>query len=160
MADTKYCARHPGTETNLSCGRCGARVCPRCMVHAPVGIRCPDCARARPVPTYDVSGAYMARAIGAGAVVATVGGVIVSVFILFLPLPHFLWWALIGGLGYVVGEGISIAANRKRGQRLKYVAAGAMFVAVTAITFATGVTLSLFGMLASGFAFYIAVNRF
>ena len=134
-------------------------MCPQCMVHAPVGIRCPDCARVRPVPTYDVSGVFMARAIGAGAVLGIVGGLIVSVIILFVSIP-FLWWALIGGLGYVVGEGISIAANRKRGRKLKFVAAGAMFVAVTAITLATGVTYSLFGLLASGIAFYIAVNMF
>ena len=134
-------------------------MCPQCMVHAHVGIRCPDCARVRPVPTYDVSGAMMARAIGAGAALAVVGGAGVSAFIIFVPIP-ILWWALIGGLGYVVGEGISVAANRKRGQRLRFVAAGVTFVAVTAITIATGVTLGLFGLLASGVAIYIAVNRF
>lgn len=159
MADTKYCARHPSTETNLSCGRCGARVCPQCMVHAPVGIRCPDCARVRPVPTYDVSGAFMARAIGAGVVLAIAGGAIVSAFIWFVPIP-FLWLAAIAGLGYVVGEGISIAANRKRGRKLKFVAAGAVLAAVTAITITTGVTYDLLGLLASGVAFYLAVNRF
>ena len=159
MTDTKYCARHPDTETNLSCGKCGIQVCPRCMVHAHVGIRCPDCARVRPVPTYDVSGAMLARAIGAGAALAIVGTtIVIASYRFFVPIP--LLWALIGGLGYVVGEGISVAANRKRGQRLKFVAAGAVLVAVTAITFATGVTLSLFGLLASGVAFYVAVNRF
>ena len=159
MADTKYCARHPGTETNLSCGRCGVQVCPTCMVHAHVGIRCPDCARVRPVPTYDVSGAFMARAIAAGAVLAIVGSAIVIASYMFVPMP-LLWWALVGGLGYVVGEGISIAANRKRGRKLKFVAAGAVLVAVTGITVFTEVTNDLFGLLASGIAFYIAVNRF
>ena len=159
MAENRYCARHAGTETKLSCGRCGVLVCPQCMVHAHVGIRCPDCARVRPVPTYDVSPAFMARAIGAGAVLAIVGGaVVIASYKFFVPIP--LLWALIGGLGYVVGEGISLAANRKRGKKLKFVAGGAVLVAVTAITLVTGVTLDLFGMLASGVAFYIAVNRF
>lgn len=39
-----YCARHPQVETLLRCGRCEAPICPRCMVHSGVGIRCPDCA--------------------------------------------------------------------------------------------------------------------
>jgi hypothetical protein len=39
-----YCARHPNTETMLRCGRCDTPICPRCMVHSGVGIRCPDCA--------------------------------------------------------------------------------------------------------------------
>ena len=134
-------------------------MCPQCMVHAHVGIRCPDCARARPVPTYDVSGAFMARAIGAGAVLAFIGGAIVIASYMFL-VPTPILWALIAGLGYVVGEGISIATNRKRGKKLKIVAVGAVFVAVTAVTLFTGVTLTLFGIVASGAAFYIAVNRF
>jgi hypothetical protein len=129
------------------------------MIHAHVGIRCPDCARVRPVPTYDVSGAFMARAIGAGTVLAIGGGaLIIASYMFFVPVPFL--WAMIAGLGYVLGEGISIAANRKRGKKLKIVAAGAVFVAVTAVTLSTGVTLTLFGMVASGAAFYIAVNRF
>lgn len=39
-----YCARHPTTETMLRCGRCDTPICPRCMIHSGVGIRCPDCA--------------------------------------------------------------------------------------------------------------------
>ena len=39
-----YCARHPQNETGLRCGRCDTPICPRCMVHAGVGIRCPECA--------------------------------------------------------------------------------------------------------------------
>ncbi|HEX2914551.1 MAG TPA: B-box zinc finger protein [Chloroflexia bacterium] len=46
-----YCARHPEVETGLRCGRCDTPICPRCMVHADVGIRCPDCA-ANPQRTF------------------------------------------------------------------------------------------------------------
>jgi hypothetical protein len=138
------------------------------MVHAPVGIRCPDCSGVRPVPTYDVSAAFMARAIGAGVVLAIAGGAIVSALIWFVPIP-FLWSAATAGLGYVVGEGISIAANRKRGRNLKFIAAGATLGALIGINFATGgffvffgtgVTYNLFGLLAGGLAIYIAVHRF
>jgi Domain of unknown function (DUF4352) len=41
------CARHPDTETSLSCGRCNTPVCVRCMVHTDVGIRCRTCAPVR-----------------------------------------------------------------------------------------------------------------
>lgn len=46
-ADTtvpKRCHRHPHTRTSLSCGRCTIPICPRCLVHTDVGIRCPKCA--------------------------------------------------------------------------------------------------------------------
>jgi hypothetical protein len=45
------CSKHPDTETQLSCARCEKAICPKCLVHAPVGIRCRDCAPARPART-------------------------------------------------------------------------------------------------------------
>ncbi len=41
------CARH-NRETLISCGRCDAPVCPRCMVYTDVGVRCRDCSPRRP----------------------------------------------------------------------------------------------------------------
>jgi len=38
------CAYHSNTETDLTCGRCDTPICPRCLVHTEVGIRCPGCA--------------------------------------------------------------------------------------------------------------------
>jgi hypothetical protein len=40
-----YCANHPKVETAVSCSSCGKPICPDCMVMAPVGIKCKDCAR-------------------------------------------------------------------------------------------------------------------
>ena len=39
------CANHPNVETLVSCSNCGKPICPDCMVHAPVGVKCRDCAR-------------------------------------------------------------------------------------------------------------------
>lgn len=38
------CALDPDTETNLTCGKCGQPICPKCLVQTPVGARCPQCA--------------------------------------------------------------------------------------------------------------------
>jgi len=40
------CAYHPNTETDLTCGRCDTPVCPRCLIHTEVGIRCLKCCQA------------------------------------------------------------------------------------------------------------------
>ncbi len=48
MAEPKYCYRHPDRETGLSCSDCGRPICVDCMTVAPVGIRCPEHAGARP----------------------------------------------------------------------------------------------------------------
>ena len=42
---TVYCANHPKVETAVSCSTCGKPICPDCMVPAPVGIKCRECAR-------------------------------------------------------------------------------------------------------------------
>jgi hypothetical protein len=42
---TVYCANHPRVETAVSCSSCGKPICPDCMVPAPVGIKCRECAR-------------------------------------------------------------------------------------------------------------------
>ena len=161
VSATTYCAKHSDTPTRLQCGRCDTPVCQRCMVHAPVGIRCPDCANVRSVPTFDVTTPFLARAVAAAVVLGTVGG---TLFALLGPAiiyqVAYLDTLAIAGLGYAVGEGVSLSANRKRGRTLKYVAAGGMGIAYL-IIFAFGPGyLSIFHLISAGIGIYIATNRF
>jgi hypothetical protein len=50
-----FCYRHPTTETNLRCNRCGNPICARCAVRTPVGFRCPDCVRVQQAKYYNGS---------------------------------------------------------------------------------------------------------
>jgi membrane associated rhomboid family serine protease len=86
------CYRHPGRETNVSCSNCGRPICPDCMTPTPVGMRCPECARARTrvrhstgaptrtdaPATYVLIGvcvlAYLAELFGGGGTSAVEGG--------------------------------------------------------------------------------------
>ncbi len=159
MSQAVYCKRHSEVETSVSCGRCGDPICPRCMVHAPVGVRCPDCGKSRPAPTFDVSTPFLLRGIGAGLGVAIGGGMLVSFISLLLPTP-FLTALLIAALGYGVGEMISVATNRKRGARLRVVAVVSVLLGFMLITGVTqGMTFNLFALLGAGAACYIAVSR-
>ncbi len=159
-SETTYCARHADVATNLRCGRCEELICPRCLVHVPVGVRCPDCAQTQPHPTFHVTGAYLARAIAAGVVLGVVGGVVGGVVLgLLLGLP-FLGPIVIVAVGYLAGEGISMAANRKRGRSLKYVAAGSVIISVLTISLVSIGPMTIFDLLAGAYAVYVAVNRF
>jgi membrane associated rhomboid family serine protease len=44
QTQTMVCYRHPRNETAVTCSTCGRPICPECMVFAPVGIKCPECA--------------------------------------------------------------------------------------------------------------------
>jgi hypothetical protein len=108
------CAAHPDVETNLRCGKCGKPICPRCMVTTPVGARCPDCAKLYRLPTYRVSSSYYLKAVGAGLGIAIVIGVVWGIIESYLPL-YFLSLIIAAGIGWVIGEVISLSVNRKRG---------------------------------------------
>jgi hypothetical protein len=115
------CATHPSVETELACGKCGKPICPRCLVHTPVGARCRECANLRRLPQYNISAPYLARAAGASALAGAVLGVLWGVV---LPWGIGLYFGVIVGLGlgYLVGEAVSIATNRKSGTPLQVIA--------------------------------------
>ncbi len=118
---TLRCARHPGTETVLRCGRCETPICPRCMVQTPVGARCPTCARVKRF-ALSVKPAELVRAIAYGIAVGAVGTVIYT-FVPFLgPLISF---AIVG---FGVGQAVSVGANRKRARELAPIAVACLFV--------------------------------
>jgi len=155
---TTSCAEHSDTPTNLRCSRCEKLVCPRCMVQAPVGIRCREHGQGQKLPTYQVSRGYLARGIGAGVAIGVAGGATLALVVLPIAwsIPFGTMIAL-GGFGYLLGEGISRATNRKRGRPLVIVAVASILIAFGIIYYFTGLGLSmLFGI---GASIYLAVTR-
>jgi hypothetical protein len=70
------CAKH-GEETEVSCGRCATPVCPRCMVHSDVGVRCNNCA-----------GDRIGRPLGGSSKVVVAGALVIGLIVVI---------AIIGG---------------------------------------------------------------
>jgi hypothetical protein len=123
------CATHPNVETELACGKCGKPICPRCLVHTPVGARCRECANVRRLPQYHISAGFLLR--GAGAALAA-GAVLGGLWGLLLPYQLGLFFGLgVGfGVGYGVGESVSLATNRKVGPPLQGIAVAGVIVAL------------------------------
>ncbi|MBA2276229.1 MAG: hypothetical protein H0W06_00575 [Chloroflexia bacterium] len=107
------CTYHPKVQTGLRCSRCGKPICPQCAVRTPVGLRCPDCAGVRGLPTYRTDPSVLLRAIGAGLLVALGTAVLWR----FLPGWGFYLSLL---LGFGVVETMSYLAKHKRGPDLKF----------------------------------------
>ena len=166
MAETQhtYCLRHPQVETRLACGKCDTLICPQCLVHTPVGARCPDCAQLRRLPIYNLAPVTYLRAVAAGTLLAGVTGGLWG--LLFFQLFHipFLPWVATIGVGYLVGEGISVAVNRKRGRNLQIIAGACMVLSyVVAVIVIAGefalVFPDLFFLLALVIAIWVAADR-
>jgi hypothetical protein len=110
------------------------------MVQTPVGMRCKDCAGLKKLPTYQLSTQFILRAVGAGIGIGIVCGFAWWAIDLVLPF-YFLRLAIAAGAGYVVGEVVSRAVNRKRGTILAVIGGlGAT------ISFAIATALSLPGL--------------
>lgn len=121
------CKHHPGTETYLRCGKCGEPICAKCVVITPVGARCRECARLRRLPTFALSPEYYLRALGAMLGAAIVGGVLAGLLRSIIPFGGIL---IPLGLGYLVGEAVALATNRKRATPLKIIAGVGVVVAL------------------------------
>ena len=160
------CATHPDIETELGCSRCGKAICPRCLVHTPVGARCRECANVRRIPTYNVAPDTLARGI-AGALAG--GFALGLVWGFFNPLTYFFFGVIAGlAVGYGVGEIVSIATNRKAGPPLQAMAVGGVALAYlvrVAVLFALSnwvfedVRTDLGGLIAVAIAAFVAAGR-
>ena len=156
------CALHPETETNLSCSKCGQPICPKCLIQTPVGARCLECAALKRLPVYNVSAISYARAIGAGLITASVLGAIWP----FIPLGGFFWLLIALGIGYAIGEMVSLSVNRKRGLGLQVIAGISMVVSYiirglveTKLIAFLDSLLSVYGLIALALGIIIAVSR-
>ena len=156
--ETPTCHWHPAIATGLSCSQCRRPICTECMVQAPVGIRCRECGRAQPLPTFDVRPANYARA----SVVAA-GIVILGVVVWFgLALLATAWLASIVvplAVGYAAGEIVSRVVNLKRSRGLMYITGGVVVVTAIIALLLGILVLSLWGILATVGGVLIAIAR-
>ena len=127
-----FCFWHTDVETGLSCSRCGKNICAQCLVQAPVGIRCRECGKAQPMPTYDVRPTNY------------VLGIAVAILLMILGTPA---WVVLDNLllvfgaygpvsglisiafGFITGDLISRSVNRKRSVLLALTACAVVVLA-------------------------------
>ena len=160
------CAIHPDIETNLRCGKCGKPICPKCLVQTPVGARCQDCARLYKLPTFKVTTQYYLRAVGTALGMAIACGLIWGVALGLMPF-FYLNFLLAAGVGYAIGEVVSLSVNRKRGTGLAIVAGIAVAISyLVSILSPWGVPFVLFNilylvidLLALALGIFVAVTR-
>lgn len=117
VSERTTCARHRNVETALRCPSCGTPICPKCLVHTPVGAKCPPCARGPRLKFQRVEPRAYLWSGAAGLGVALLGGTVLSV----VPLGALMFLPLIL-IGWLVGEAVSAAAQRKANTALGVIA--------------------------------------
>ena len=154
------CHWHPAVPTGLSCSQCQRPICTQCLVQAPVGIRCRECGKAVPLPTFDVRPSNYAKA-AVVAVVIGVLGVILWLTLMFFTGTRFIaFLATPVVVGYAAGEIISRVVNLKRSKGLMYIAGGTVVLSsLVAMILTGGVVFNLWGVLALVGGVLIAIGR-
>lgn len=156
------CSWHPDVETGLSCSRCGKPICTQCLVQAPVGIRCRDCGKAQPMPTYDVGPANYTLGIGVAIILMIVGTPT------WVALDHLLLisgaYGPVSGLvaivfGYLTGDLVSRSVNRKRSTPLALVACSVVVLAYLVSRLYSPVGFGLIEVLFLGVGAFLAWQR-
>ena len=122
------CARHPGVETGLRCGRCDTPICPRCMVLSPVGARCPTCAPVTRAPMYVIKSSDLLAAAGVSLVGGLVMGFIWATVGVWFSYGFFLIF-LGAGLGYAFTKMLDWGTRGKRGPAIVACAVGGILIA-------------------------------
>ncbi len=120
------CTYHPDVMTGLRCTRGGKPICPRCAVRTPVGLRCPECAGVRGLPTIRTGTDVLAKAALAGLAVAAI------VTVLWYVGPEWKFYLSLA-LGFGVAEAIAYVAKGKRGVDLQVVGIAIVTFAAIAI---------------------------
>ena len=114
-------------ESELACGRCGAIICPDCLVHTPGGTRCKPCANLRRPVMYEISATHYLRAIGVSIALAIPMGVVGAIFLPPGGIGFFgilIGFFLGSGIGSVFARAITRATRGKRGFAMQSIAIG------------------------------------
>ena len=125
------------------------------MVHGHVGVRCLDCGKAVTLPTYQVSGLYLVRAVAAAVAVGAAAGLVYA--LIFSTVP-WLGVIVLVGIGYLVAEAATAAADRKRGRIMQYATVAGILACVAIILlFAQG--FSVWTLLGAVMAIVVGTSR-
>ena len=113
------CAFHPGVETEVSCVDCGRYICPKDMVDAPGGYKCPICAKQKRTEHISIKPKQLAGGIALG-VLAGIGGGLLLGFITGMLGWFFFIFMVMWGAG--VGEAVRRGSGGHRGPIIATVA--------------------------------------
>lgn len=179
------CPRDSEVETNLRCAQCGDPICPRCMVYAPVGSKCPDCASIGGPVMFKVTQNDLIR-IGVLAGLAAFGiGVASAITLVALwsldileGVNSSIWLIVVGVAEFLGIMGVTYAmqlvAGTKYATSLRILAAGlallfylTQIMAIeimagmfTELLIGPGIVVHLPGLIGFGFGTYYAMQKF
>ena len=156
------CFWHTDVETGLSCSRCSRLICAQCLVQAPVGIRCRECGKAQPMPTYDVRPANYTLGIGVAfllMILGTPAWVVLDNLLLVFGAYGPVSGLMAIAFGFVTGDLVSRTVNRKRSALLAIIACAVVVLAYLVSRLFSPFGFGLMDLLFLGVGAFLAWQR-
>jgi hypothetical protein len=75
----------------------------------------------------------MAKGVGSAIALGLAGAVGLSIVLAQFPFAGFFFFIVMGGLGYLIGEGIGKAVSQRRGRPYQYMALGSVLLATVPV---------------------------
>ena len=114
------------------------------------------------LPVFQVSRKYYVKGIAAAVGLGIAGFIALTLVLSIVPGAGFLFFFLMGGLGYAIGEGVGYAVNRRRGRHYQYMALVGVLLATGPIALISLFSLSmgaLMNLVGIGIALSVAWQR-
>lgn len=124
-----------------------------------MGARCSECAALKRLPTYEITPLQYLKAVAVGSGLAIALGITWTFLWKLIPI-YFLNLFLAAGVGYALGEVISISVNHKRGIGLQIIGSFCVALSYTVVYLSPwGVVFRLYDLLVLAVGIFVVVGR-
>lgn len=143
-------------DSNIFCVRCGATICPKCIVHSPVGVRCISCGESSLSVLNKMSFGLFLKTL----FVSSFLGLLMGYILLIMSSTYLYWIHWIGVLfaAYAISEIVYRISEYKRGFKVQLIGSLGLGICICIQLFFSGY-FSVFTLLVWGISFYLVILK-
>ena len=144
------------SDSNIFCVRCGVAICPKCIVHSPVGVRCISCGKSSLSVLNKMSFSLFLKTL----FVSSFSGLLMGYILLIMSSTYLYWIHWIGVLfaAYAISEIVYRISEYKRGFKVQLIGSLGLGICICIQLFSSGY-FSVFTLLVGGISFYFVILK-
>ncbi len=141
-------------DSNISCVRCGKSICPKCIVHSPVGVRCGSCGESSLAALNQISTLLFFKTLFISSFTAGTIGLVSVVFSSVYFYLYWINWLWILIAAYLIYEIIDKISGYKRGFKIQLIGMFGLSLFIVTQLLLTNYYLNIFTLLVVIVSFY------
>ncbi|MBK16114.1 MAG: hypothetical protein CL770_05450 [Chloroflexi bacterium] len=144
------------SNANIFCVRCSIPVCPKCIVHSPVGVRCISCGKSSLSVLNKMSIGLFLKTL----FISVFSGLLIGYVLLIMSDIYLYWIHWIGVLfaAYAISEIVYKISEYKRGFKVQLIGSLGLGVCICVQLFFSGY-FSVFTLIVGGISFYLIMLK-